>query len=58
MSVAELGVSQVGRQTYIITGVPKQKRSIFVNVKVNIEMSFLSMKSMSIFCLKMHVLLT
>jgi hypothetical protein len=48
MSVAELGVSQVGRQTYIISEVRKQKHSTFVNLKVNIDMSFLSMKSMRI----------
>jgi len=48
MSVAELEVSQVGRQTYIITGVQKQKCSTSVNLKVNINMSFPSMKSMRI----------
>jgi len=48
MSVAELGVSQVGRPAYIIAGVPKQKHSTFVNHKVNIDMSFLSMKSIRI----------
>jgi hypothetical protein len=56
MSVAELGVSQEGRQTYIITLIPKQKHSTFVYLKVNTVLPVHERHEN--FCVKMLVLWT